>query len=204
VTHLVQAIRPHAPGEVLQACQAIKYRSIILIYLVLAQGRFTEYDAHYFPDTAVPITRLSEPKNYAARTEPAERTVLCAELPCERGDRHWNMSDSELGEMVRRSLEQVGIPIQAPILDVATRRLPQAYPIYEQGYEAPFEIIDGWLDSVPGVLTLGRQGLFAHDNTHHTLAMAHAAVGCLDGAGRFDKPRWHEHRKVFATHVVED
>ena len=33
----------------------------------------------------------------------------------------------------------------------------------------------------------GRQGLFAHDNTHHALAMAYAAVDCLREDGTFDK-----------------
>jgi hypothetical protein len=61
-----------------------------------------------------------------------------------------------------------------------------------------------WLGEIDGVLTLGRQGLFAHDNTHHTLAMAYAAVGCLSAEGKFDHERWAEHRKEFETHVVED
>ncbi len=43
---------------------------MILIYLVLEQDQFTEYDAHYFPEASIPISRLSEPKNYSASTEP--------------------------------------------------------------------------------------------------------------------------------------
>jgi hypothetical protein len=53
-------------------------------------------------------------------------------------------------------------------------------------------------------VSLGRQGLFAHDNTHHTLAMARAAVDRLDGPGRFDRERRGGARRVFETHVVED
>jgi hypothetical protein len=64
--------------------------------------------------------------------------------------------------------------------------------------------MDRWLGGIDGVLTLGRQGLFAHDNTHHTLAMAYAAVGCLSPEGKFDHARWAEHRQEFETHVVED
>src|SRR5262249_18247370 len=51
------------------------------------------------------------------------------------------------------------------------------------------------------VLSYGRQGLFAHDNTHHALAMAYAAVDSLGPAG-FDRTRWAAHRRVFETHVV--
>ena len=60
--------------------------AMILVYLVLEQDQFTEYDAHYFPEPSVPISRLSEPKNYSASTEPKGTTVLCAELPCDPGE----------------------------------------------------------------------------------------------------------------------
>jgi len=114
------------------------------------------------------------------------------------------MPDAQLGQLVQETLARLGLPVTAPVLQVVTRRLPQAYPIYEQGYEAHFDAIDAWVNSRPAVLTLGRQGLFAHDNTHHTLAMAYAAVDCLDERGQFDPARWQGYRQVFATHVVED
>jgi protoporphyrinogen oxidase len=203
LTQLAKAMRPAAPVPVIAACDRIRYRSMVLVYLVVGCRQFTEFDAHYFPEADVPITRLSEPKNYSTATEPSDRTVLCAELPCEKGDVHWTMADDELGRMVADALARLGIPLPAPVLQVATRRLPQAYPIYEHGYETALKTVDAWLDGMPGILTLGRQGLFAHDNTHHTLAMAYAAADCL-GTGGFDRDRWHDHRKAFETHVVED
>ena len=58
-----------------EASSRIAYRAIILIYLVLAQSQFTPFDAHYFPEVDIKLTRLSEPKNYSGRVEPKERTV---------------------------------------------------------------------------------------------------------------------------------
>jgi protoporphyrinogen oxidase len=204
ITVLAQLLRPQAPTEVLEASQRIRYRSMILIYLVVAQERFSEFDAHYFPEEDIAITRMSEPRNYSQVAEPRDRTVLCAELPCQQGDAHWNLSDAQLGELVQEGLSRVGLPLKAPVLEVTTRRLPQAYPIYQKGYEAHFNRIDEALQGVPGLLTFGRQGLFAHDNTHHGLAMAYAAVDCLDDKGYFDRARWLRCRKVFESHVVED
>ncbi|MBK7284263.1 MAG: hypothetical protein IPI83_07680 [Sphingomonadales bacterium] len=54
------------------------------------------------------------------------------------------------------------------------------------------------------MLTFGRQGLFAHDNTHHALATAHGAVDCLNADGSFDLAKWRDYRRIFETHVVED
>jgi protoporphyrinogen oxidase len=204
ITTLAGLVRPQAPPEVIEAAGRIRYRSMILVYLVVAQERFSEFDAHYFPETEIAITRMSEPRNYSLAPSPANRTVLCAELPCDRGDRYWEMSESELGLLVQEGLARVGLPLKAPVIDRVTRRLPQAYPIYDQGYEAAFSRIDDWLQSIPNLLTFGRQGLFAHDNTHHTLAMAYAAVDCLDDKGYFDGTRWLRYRKEFESHVVED
>jgi protoporphyrinogen oxidase len=204
LTVLVKSLRPAAPPDALAATEGIRYRSMILVYLVLGQERFSEFDAHYFPGAEIPFTRMSEPKNYSLAAEPRDRTVLCAELPCAVGDAHWSASDADLGASLADTLGRIGLPLTSPVLQVSTRRLPQAYPIYERGYEARFAAIDHWLDTLPGVLTLGRQGLFAHDNTHHTLAMAYAAVECLDERGRFDHEKWAPYRRVFETHVVED
>ncbi len=203
VTLLARLVRGGLSEPVLRAAAAIHYRAMILVYLVLDVDQFTEYDAHYFPAADVTITRLSEPKNYAARRDPAGRTILCAELPCDADDATWKLDDGALGRQVTADLARAGLPLPRPPVGISVRRLRQAYPIYLNGYEQPFGTLDGWAGSQPRLLSYGRQGLFAHDNTHHALAMAYAAVEALEPAG-WNADRWAASRKVFETHVVED
>ena len=191
------------PPAVVAAARGIQYRSMVLIYLELAVEQFTEFDAHYFPDAGVRITRLSEPKNYAARAVPRGRTVLCAELPTSPDEATWTMTDTELGELVARDLASVGLPLPSPPTAILVKRLRQAYPIYAQGYEHPLGVLDAWAEGLPRFLTYGRQGLFAHDNTHHALAMAYAAADCF-GPDGVDPVEWQRCREDFAKHVVED
>jgi len=204
ITLLIQMISPPAPPAVVEAAHRIRFRGMILIYLVIEQSQFTEYDAHYFPELTVPISRLSEPKNYSASPEPRDCTVLCAELPADPGDEHWGLSDAALGERLCGWLGKVGLPVLAPVRKTITRRLGQAYPVYDRDYEGHFKVMDDWLAGIEGLLTFGRQGLFAHDNTHHAMAMAFAACDCLQPDGGFDRARWAEYRLEFETHVVED
>jgi protoporphyrinogen oxidase len=204
ITVLAKCLKPAVPHEVLQAAEVIRYRAMILIYLVLEQHRFSEFDAHYFPEASIPISRLSEPKNYGDGSGPKHLTVLCAELPCDPDGPHWQKSDEELGQLVRDALSAAGIPVRATINQIITRRVRQAYPIYERGYETYFNSLDHWLDRIDGLLTFGRQGLFAHDNTHHALYMAYSAVDCLDESGCFNRERWQSFRRIFDSHVVED
>jgi len=200
---LVHLMKPAAPCEILDSARALEYRSMLLIYLVLDTDRFTEYDAHYFPGADVSITRLSEPKNYSLTDRPGQ-TVLCAELPCSRESELWNASDDALGELMLRDLSTAGLPVRARVNQVTVRRLPQAYPIYTRNYREHFDRIDRWVAGLDGILTFGRQGLFAHDNTHHTLAMAYAAEESVSDSGVIDRSRWAAHRREFESHVVED
>lgn len=201
---VARAMGERVPPEVCTASGQIHYRAMLLVYLDLPVDRFTEYDAHYFPDAGIRITRLSEPKHYAERYDLTGRTTLCAELPCDVDDVSWHLDDAALGRIVGEDLARAGLPLPATPTAVYTRRLRQAYPIYLNGYEVPFGVLDRWVESLPNFLSYGRQGLFAHDNTHHALFMAHSAVNCLGTDGRFDPARWAAYREVFRTHVVED
>ena len=192
-----------ASPELAAGTPGIDFRAMLLVYLHLDVDRFTSTDAHYFPESSIAITRLSEPKNYSDLTTPRGSTVLCAELPCAPGDATWAMSDAELGELVVKDIRTAGLPLQRPPVAVHVRRLRHAYPIYLTGYERHFDAHDAWAARQTRLLTFGRQGLFAHDNTHHALYMAYCAAECLEN-GTFNDARWAEYRRIFATHVVED
>ena len=202
-TLLARMTVPSPDPAVLQAAQSIDFRAMVLVYLQLDVDQFTTTDAHYFPEANVRVTRVSEPKNYFGLNEPKGTTVLCGEYPCAIDDEIWKATDEQLAERMGRDLATAGIPVPRKPIAVHVRRLRQAYPIYLNGYEHPLAALDSWAEREPNLLVYGRQGLFAHDNTHHALYMAYAAVDCLLD-GKFDQTKWNEYRKVFATHVVED
>jgi len=201
---LVQGVHPEPPREVLDSTRSITYRGMILIYLELEQDRFGKFDAYYFPEESIPVSRLSEPKNFNNATEPRGRTVLCAEVPSDPGHPEWDMSDAELGERLCEWMGRAGLPVSARVLKVVTRRLRQAYPVYLQDYATHLTRMDDWINGVEGMLTFGRQGLFAHDNTHHALPMSYAAADCLSPEGVFDRELWAECRQRFKSDAVED
>jgi protoporphyrinogen oxidase len=203
LTVLARLVDGHAVPRPEAATAKLAQRSMVLIYLSLDAHQFTEFDAHYFPEAAIRITRLSEPKNYSLTNAPG-RTVLCAELPCAAGDGVWTMSDRDLGQLVVDDLDRAGLGPVPRVSAVRVERLPQAYPLYTKGYREAFEALDRWIGGIDGLVTFGRQGLFAHDNTHHTMAMAYALVGALDSDGSLDQARWAAARKGFEANVVED
>lgn len=200
---LARLVRSADEAAPVAAAGSLQHRAMVLVYLTIDTDRFTEFDAHYFPETAIRISRLSEPKNYSLTTRPG-RTVVCAELPCVEGGSEWLMSDEALGALVGRDLEASGLGPVPRVLAIRTERLSHAYPLYTKGYREAFDALDRWVSAVGGLVTFGRQGLFAHDNTHHTMDMAYSLVACLDDDGRFDHAAWSRARHAFEANVVED
>jgi protoporphyrinogen oxidase len=203
VSALVRLVQTNGAPPPLDAAGSLQHRAMVLVYITLETDRFSEYDAHYFPEAAIHISRLSEPKNYS-QTQAAGRTVLCAELPCAVTDPVWSMGDEALGSLVCGDLERAGLGPLPPIVGVQTRRLSHAYPLYTKGYEAAFDAIDRWIAGIDGLVTFGRQGLFVHDNTHHTIAMAYALADTFRADGSWDRNAWAQARAGFEAHVVED
>ena len=193
-----------APPDVVEHARALETRAMVLVYLVLSRPRYTRYDAHYLPEAWTPVTRISEPKNYRdSDDDPAETTILCAEVPCQVGDDHWDATPDELAAVVVAALREADLPDPA-VAQVEVRRLPSAYPIYERGYADHVDALETWANGIDRLLTFGRQGLFVHDNSHHALAMAYAAVDALDPHGGFDRDAWRRARRSFRSHTVED
>jgi protoporphyrinogen oxidase len=182
----------------------LAFRAMVLVYLVHESGRWTGYDAHYLPGPQTRVTRLSEPANYRiSRDDPADRSVLCAEIPCALGDPVWTSGPDDLAELVRDGLRASGLP-GVRLGAVEVRRLPHVYPVYEIGYADRLRPLDEWVDGLDRVTTFGRLGLFAHDNTHHAMAEALDAVAALRPDGTRDPGLWAAARVRFAEHVVED
>jgi len=200
---LARWAHPSAPAEVLEAAGSIEHRGLVLVYLVVDRPQWTEFDAHYFPAADNPVARLSEPKNYRDGPDPADRTVLCAEVPADVGDATWTASDEDLGALVSDAVCRLGLPDPAPVA-VEARRLPRVYPRYRVGFEADLAALEAWATEQPRLLTFGRQGLFVPDNTHHALVMGSAAAAALGPDGSFDEAAWRSARDGFRAHVVED
>lgn len=201
---LARLARPAPPSDVLLAAGRLRFRALVLVYLVLRTRRWTPFDAHYLPGPETPVSRVSEPRNYRDSPEdPADRTVLCVEVPCSVGDATWGSDDGELAARVAVDLEAAGLPAVRPTA-WELKRVPAVYPVYASGVEDDRGAVERWAASLHDVVPLGRGGLFTHDNIHHALAMAWAAADALAPDGTWDAGAWEAARARFGAHVVED
>jgi protoporphyrinogen oxidase len=197
--NLGRVARPAPSAQVVGDAAGLRFRAMVLVYLVHEGGRWTKFDAHYLPGPQTPVSRVSEPANFRDSLEdPADRTVLCAEIPCAVGDLVWTAADDSLGDLVLDGLARCGLP-DVRVAQVQVRRLPQVYPVYSRGYVERLAGLMAWSERLAHVTTFGRLGLFAHDNTHHELRAAYDAADCLrpgpDAGMGFDHLAWQAARE---------
>jgi protoporphyrinogen oxidase len=204
VPDLIGALRPPPAESVRLGASALRYRAMVLYYVVLETERFSPCETHYFPDGDIFFSRISEPKNYSGATAPRGITGLCVEIPCWTSDPIWDAPCEAIGEKVQQDMRRCGAPVTASILDAFTRRIAHAYPVYDLDYRSSLRHVRRYLRQLPHFVCLGRQGLFIHDNIHHAFDMGFSAARCFTADGRWDAGKWHHHAGRFREFTVED
>ena len=179
-------------------------RAMVLVYLTVAGRPYTPFEVHHLPDRTVLPTRVSEPANHrTSATDPTDRTVVCAEIPCWPDDAVWRSGTAELGRRVADDLVRASLP-DPQVLSVDVQRLPSAYPVMTAESLAALDRAERALGASRRVTVLGRQGLFTPDHTHHVLQMGFEAAACVTPDGSFDHAAWRRARDGFREFVVRD
>jgi protoporphyrinogen oxidase len=120
----------------------------------------------YFPDAAIPFTRIYEPKNRSIYMSPAGKTSLVTEIPCQHGDRVWCMKDNDLVQLILTCLVQMGLINKTEIIDALVYRLNYAYPVLEIDYEENIHKIITYLKGFNNLKLTGRNARFMYSWIH--------------------------------------
>ena len=172
------------PASVRTAAGELRHRDFLTVALILdAPSPFPD-NWIYVHDPEVAVGRV---QNFAAWSEamvPDEgRSCLGLEYFCFAGDELWSQPDTELVARARREIESIGLASAADVLAGHVVRVPAAYPIYGEGYAARIQRIRGWLETMPWLQQIGRNGLHRYNNVDHSMLTAMRAVENLcDGA----------------------
>ncbi len=88
------------------------------------------------------LGRIQNFKNWSPDLVPdPAKTSLGLEYFCFEGDDLWSRSDSDLIELGRREIDSIGLVSASEIKDGCVVRMPKAYPVYDDDYQANLAII---------------------------------------------------------------
>ena len=171
VTALATALSPAAPPEVLRGAKALQYVSIVFVYLKLNRPRVSPDSWVYLPEKHLTVHRICEFKNFSPKCAPADKTMICAEITCRRGDEIWRSSTQQLQDIAERDLVSVGLIEPGQVLGTHVKKIPYAYPIYDLEYKKHLTPVMDFVASLEGITTTGRQGNFRYNNMDQSVEM---------------------------------
>lgn len=170
ITELVQKLRPSAPNEVLAAASNLRYRSFVLVGVILDME-------NPFPDTWIyvhsPEVKLGRIQNFGNWSPhmlaSPDKTSLGLEYFCSEGDDLWNMSDDHLVQRGLNELVKLKLVNSSAFLDGFVVRIPKAYPVYDSTYSENLRIIKEYLYTFRNLQPVGRYGMFKYNNMDHSI-----------------------------------
>ncbi|MFA5029355.1 MAG: FAD-dependent oxidoreductase [Patescibacteria group bacterium] len=167
---MIRALSPLAPENVLRAAENLRFRSLVIVYLVVEASQVFPDNWVYVHEPDLKVTRVQDTSSFGPYlSENKNQTMVCLEYACWSGDALWSQSDDELVEMGKRDIAAMGLLGGSRILDGLVGRIPYAYPVYAFNYEDNLKIIFDYLGQFKNFQTVGRSGLFHYNNMDHSI-----------------------------------
>ena len=115
---------------------------------------------------------------------PSGKSSLCLEVCCNEGDEIETMPVKDLvARCIRDLLSMKLLPSAEFVRDAFVMEVPNAYPIYQKGFETERQKLTDLVDGMNNLITCGRQGLFRyHAMTNEVMEMADRVVEFLEGS----------------------
>lgn len=215
IGELVQAIGT-APRDVADIAAALPYRDLITVNL-LVDGLGIKNDTRfptlgrsipdvwiYVQEREVRMGRLEIYNNFSPYLvkDPVGTVWLAVEYFCTEGDAFWSMTEKDFIDYCVGELRAIGLLApDAIVRDSLQTRTKKAYPAYFGAY-ARFDAVRAWLDAIPNLYCIGRNGQHRYNNMDHSmlcgLEAARALLGQTDKAAVWNvntEASYHEEKR---------
>jgi protoporphyrinogen oxidase len=180
---LVDAMDPPPPDEVRAAAHGLRHRDHLTVALVVPQEYSFPDNWIYIHDPEVAVGRVQNFGSWSPYMVKEGRTCLGLEYFVNEGDEMWTKPDAELVAQAKQELARLGLCDTARVEAGYVVRMPKAYPVYDEDYQAHVDLLRAWLtENVPNVLPTGRNGMHKYNNQDHSMLTAMLSVENIFGA----------------------
>jgi protoporphyrinogen oxidase len=168
---------PEAPADVRDAARGLRYREFLTVLLVIEGEDLFDDNWIYIHQPGVRVLRIQNFKSWSPWMVPNDKDAsIGMEYFCFEGDDLWNMADDDLVKMAGAEIEKLHLARADKVKFGFVARVHKAYPIYDVEYAERVATIRKWLETVPNLIQVGRNGLHRYNNSDHSMLTAMRAV----------------------------
>ena len=161
----LQKAIPEIPEKISKAISALKYNSLVTIFIGMKKGKVTDKHWLYIPDSAFKGHRVIFPKNYSPMTAPEGLFSVGAEITFNEGDEVSKAPDKKLVEHVVEYLDKQQLIDKSDVIYSKAFRTKFAYVVYDLDYEKNIAAIRGYFEKELGIPLCGRFAEFQYINS---------------------------------------
>jgi len=206
ITDLLELLLMQKENErVRKAREEMRFIANFLVCVVLKKPEATNCQWLYFPGRDTVFNRACEPKNFSSSMGDADSTMMVLEITCHHGDKVWNASDQSLIKKSIAGLIKTGLAKEEEIGEAIVHRIPYTYPLYDLEYRERLDHVWKYLSKFPGLISVGRQGLFLHNNMDHSIHMGFRAgeVALRENPEHPERKFYNEVRRFQQFRIVD-
>jgi protoporphyrinogen oxidase len=183
IRELVASLDGEVPKRVSEASQKLRYRDFLTVGLILNKPRVFDDNWIYIHSPNVKVGRIQNFKNWSPDMVPdPSKTSLGLEYFVQKDDELWSARDEDLIELAKEECAELGLINKADVVEGIVIRMEKAYPVYDQSYKENLSVIRSYLDAIPNLQLVGRNGQHRYNNQDHSMLTAIYAARNLSGA----------------------
>ena len=171
------------PEEVVTACENLKFRNTVLVYLKVEAKDLFPDNWLYVHSPQLQMGRVTNFRNWIPELYgDEESTILVLEYWCYDRDALWTEDDEKLVDLATSEMRYTGLIGGSEVSAGQVHRIQRCYPVYDRGYKEHLGPVEKFLGSVEGLSVIGRYGAFKYNNQDHSILMGIlAAENIADG-----------------------
>ena len=180
--------------ELQQHADSLKYQGVNVIYLVLNKKKALRDCWMFFPEKKFMFHRVSEQKSFSPFMGPKDKTVVMVETT-------QPATQENIKKMIYQ-LESINIIKAKDIEETFVKSSTRTYPIYKKGFQKHMQPVVQYVESIQGMFTIGRPGLFNYNNMDQCWDMAKKTAEHIQKGG--SKEGWQKTKKYFNSYRIVD
>jgi protoporphyrinogen oxidase len=174
---MVKVLDPPPPPEVVAAAEGLRFRDFLTVALVVPEEDGFPDNWIYIHSPEVQVGRIQNFGQWSPYLVKDGRACLGLEYFVFEGDGMWTSSDEDLIELAKTELGILGLTDPSSVEAGYVVRMPKAYPVYDEGYQAKVKVLRDWIATeVPNVHPVGRNGMHKYNNQDHSMLTAMLTV----------------------------
>lgn len=177
ITYLIDIIEPKPPKKVLSAASKLRFRSLIVMYLVTKKKDVLKAPYVYYHNRA--YHRLTESSKISRKLCPKNENVIFVEKSCFADEDLWNYDKDQIFDMFMRDLEKDGILHRKDVIKTFLIKKEHVYPVYMHDFNINLQIVKDYLNGIRNLKTLGRPGEFLYLDMDQSIERSFAAADKL-------------------------